>query len=140
MRITVFIAFIAIGLFSFKSSNSEIGISFSNLKLETAMKLAKKEKKIIFIDAYTSWCRPCKIMAATAFKDEKVANTYNKQFVNLKIDMEKNADGAFIARKYKVQAYPTLLFIDSKGNLVKKAIGMQSASQLLNLAKSVEEN
>lgn len=137
MRITLFIAFIAVGLFSFKSSNSETGISFSKLKLETAMKLAKKEKKLIFIDAYTSWCRPCKIMAATAFKDEKVANTFNKQFVNLKVDMEKNADGTFIARKYKVQAYPTLLFIDSKGNLVKKAIGMQSASQLLSLAKSV---
>lgn len=137
MRITLFIAFIAVGLFSFKSSNSETGISFSKLKLETAMKLAKKEKKLIFIDAYTSWCRPCKIMAATAFKDEKVANTFNKQFVNLKVDMEKNADGTFIARKYKVQAYPTLLFIDSKGNLIKKAIGMQSASQLLSLAKSV---
>ena len=77
-------------------------------------------------------------MAATAFKDERVGDLYNASFINIKVEMEKDVDGPEIARMYKVKAYPTLLMIDGKGNLVKQAIGMQSADQLIALAKSVK--
>ena len=53
--------------------------------------------------------------------------------------MEKDKDGPETALMYKIKAYPTLLIIDGKGNLVKQAIGMQSADGLIALAKSVEK-
>ncbi len=117
---------------------SDGGIEFEKMSLAQAKKKAIETGKIIFIDCYTDWCGPCKRMAATAFKDERVGALYNASFINIKVEMEKDADGPEIARLYKIKAYPTLLMIDGKGNLVKQAIGMQSADQLIALAKSVK--
>jgi thiol:disulfide interchange protein len=113
------------------------GIKFSGMRLEAAKKEAAKEGKLIFIDAYTEWCGPCKIMAKTSFKDPKVAELFNANFINLKIEMEKDPDGREVAMKYSVKAYPTLLIIDSEGNLVKQTLGLQSAERLLDFGKSV---
>jgi thiol:disulfide interchange protein len=115
----------------------EGGIAFENISLDEAMKMAKKSGKIIFIDAYTSWCGPCKKMAATSFMDENVASFYNSKFINLKIEMEKSADGPKVARMYGVKAYPTLLFIDGDGILKKSVIGFQTSSQLISTGKSL---
>jgi thioredoxin 1 len=114
------------------------GIKFVNLSLEKAKSLAKENDQLIFIDAYTSWCGPCKKMAATSFKDAKVGELFNNQFINLKIDCEKDADGPELARMYKVRAYPTLLVIDGNGKLVKQVVGFQPADRLVSLAKSVD--
>lgn len=116
----------------------ESGIRFRKVPLADAMKEAMENEQLIFIDAYTSWCGPCKRMAATSFKNQEVGEVFNEQFINLKIDVELDADGPEIARLYKVKAYPTLLVIDGKGKLVKSVIGFQSEDQLLHLASSVE--
>lgn len=113
------------------------GISFDNMSLEKAKKEAKKSGKMIFIDAYTDWCGPCKRMAATSFKDPNVGELYNKNFINIKVEMEKDADGPEIARLYGVKAYPTLLFIDANGRLIKQVVGMKTGDQLIAAAKSV---
>lgn len=113
------------------------GIQFKKTTFEKAKKDAMKSGKLIFIDAYTDWCGPCKRMAATSFKDQSVGDLYNKNFINLKIEMEKNPEGPGIARKYGVKAYPTLLIIDGEGKVVKQTIGMKSKDQLIALANSV---
>lgn len=113
------------------------GIQFDKMSLEDAMALAKKSGKIIFIDAYTDWCGPCKKMASSTFTDENVAKVFNSKFVNIKIEMEKSADGPTVAKMYGVRAYPTLLFIDSDGKLKKSVIGFQTAEQLLAIGKSI---
>jgi thioredoxin 1 len=113
------------------------GITFESLSLAAAKEKAKETGKVIFIDAYTSWCGPCKKMAAISFKDESVAKTFNKKFINIKVEMEQDPDGDEIARFYRVRAYPTLLFIDAEGNLVKSVIGFQTADRLLTIANSL---
>lgn len=118
-------------------NQEEKGIKFKHISLEEAKAKAADEDQLIFIDAYTSWCGPCKKMAATSFQEEKVGEIFNESFVNLKIDVEKDADGPEIARMYKIKAYPTLLFIDKDGKLVKQVIGFQTGDQLINIAKSL---
>jgi len=113
------------------------GISFESVNLEKAKKQAKKEGKLIFIDCYTSWCGPCKRMAATTFKDEEVGKLFNQSFINLKIDIEKDEDGASVARRYGIRAYPTLLMINSDGELIKQTLGFQTKDKLIAFAKSV---
>ena len=113
-------------------------IKFEHLGFEEALKLAKEKKKLIFIDCYTVWCGPCKHMAATAFKDDEVADVYNDQFINLKIEMQKDADGPELSRRYAVQGYPTLLIVDHNGKVVERRLGMQSSNALLDLARSVK--
>lgn len=114
------------------------GIKFRNISLEKAKAEALENDQLIFIDAHTSWCGPCKKMAATSFKDPKVAELYNEKFINLKIDCEKDADGPEISRMYKIKAYPTLLIIDGNGKLIKQVIGFQTADGLISIANSVD--
>ncbi len=112
------------------------GISFEGMDLEKAKKEAKKTGKLIFIDAYTDWCGPCKRMAATSFKDQAVGDLFNEKFINIKIEMEKDADGPEVARLYRVVAYPTLLIIDGNGKLVKQTMGMKTSEQLIAFGNS----
>lgn len=132
---------LALMAFTFKPETKKqeegTGIAFKHISLADAKKQAAKSGKIIFIDAYTSWCGPCKRMAATTFKDPKVAAYFNENFISLKIDVEKDADGPEIEKAYKIQAYPTLLFINDKGKFVKNVIGFQEPDKLMAIAKSV---
>ncbi len=108
------------------------GIQFEHLSWEETMKKAQEEDKIIFVDAYTTWCGPCKWMTANVFPTEEVGSYYNATFVNLKMDMEKG-EGLDFARKYKVRAYPSLLFINGEGELVHQAIGSRAPEDFLDL-------
>ena len=97
---------------------------------------AATQKKLVFVDAYTTWCGPCKLMARTVFVDPTVAEFFNSHFINAKIDME-HGEGPDLAKKYQVNAYPTLLFVDADGALVHAAVGARSAADLLSLANDV---
>ncbi len=106
------------------------GIQFSNSDWETLKSQAKAEQKILFLDAYTTWCGPCKMMSTKVFPLENVGQFYNANFINAKIDMEKG-EGLMLAKEYNVQAYPTFLFIDGDGVLVHTSLGYMSASELI---------
>ncbi len=113
------------------------GIIFESLTFEEAKIKAAETGKLIFIDVHAVWCGPCKMMARGPFKNEKVAQVYNEKFINLKIDAEQDADGEFVSRAFAVNAYPTLLFVDAKGKLVKSFVGYRSEDNLLGMADMV---
>lgn len=135
----VLVAIIGITYAFTPATPEETGIEFQSITVKEAMAKAKKTGKLIFIDCYTNWCGPCKRMAATSFKDAEVAKVYNDQFINVKVEMEKDAEGPELARMYSVRAYPTLLVIDGNGKIVKQVIGGQDVAGLLNLASSVKK-
>lgn len=109
------------------------GINFVEMPFDELLAVAKKEDKVIFIDAYTTWCGPCKMMAAKVFPDAKVGEVYNERFINAKFDMEKG-EGPGLARRYSVMAYPTYLFVDGNGDIVHKGIGYIPQEEFLALA------
>jgi len=97
-------------------------IRFTEKTWAEIQSMARKENKLIFLDAFASWCGPCKWMAANVFTNDTVADYFNKTFICAKIDMEKG-EGITLARQFEVRAYPTLLFIDTAGNMVHKKVG-----------------
>lgn len=116
------------------------GIEFFHGSWEEALQKAYEEEKVIFVDAFTTWCGPCKTMAKFTFTDEEVGNFFNDQFINIKLDMEKD-EGMSWRRKYPVSAYPTLYFIDPEGEVVLKSVGGKKPADLLNLgAKASKGN
>lgn len=117
--------------FTVPSATKGEGIKFSEMGLAEAMSAAKKSGRLIFIDVHASWCGPCKIMAKTTFQSETVGKVFNSKFINLKIDGEKDKDGPELMNVYSVAVYPTLLFIDGDGKLVKKLVGSQTEEKLL---------
>lgn len=109
------------------------GIQFIEQDWQKAIESARAQHKIIFLDAYASWCGPCKMLKRTSFRDQKVADYFNTHFINVAIDMEKGI-GPELLNKYEVSAYPTLLLLDENGTVLRKSVGYLNASQLLSFA------
>lgn len=97
--------------------------------------MAKQENKIIFLDAYASWCGPCKWMSANMFTNDSIADYYNNTFICASFDMEKG-EGMNLRRKYAVNAYPSLIFITPDENMVHERVGApQKVSDYFQMAR-----
>ncbi len=112
------------------------GIEFFHGTWEEALVESKTQDKPIFVDAYTTWCGPCKRMAKTVFTEENVGAFYNENFICMKIDMEK-PDGRKFQQKYPVTAYPTLYYIDGNGETIFHTKGARNAKQFLEMGRTV---
>ncbi len=132
----IFALIMMLGLATSGLKAQDTGIQFFQGTLAQAQAKAKAEKKLIFMDAYTVWCGPCKWMAANTFTDSEVAAYYNKNFINLKMDMEKG-EGPGLARKYGVRAYPTLYFLNPDGTVAHQVMGGRGPDDFIKLGKSV---
>lgn len=110
------------------------GITFFEGTLKSLMDESQKNNKFIFVDCYTSWCSPCKWLAKNVFTNNNVGKYYNDNFINYSLDMEKG-EGKDFAKQYGVNAYPTLLFIDSKGNIQHRYVGACDTATFLNIGK-----
>ncbi|MCX6279098.1 MAG: thioredoxin domain-containing protein [Bacteroidetes bacterium] len=97
-------------------------IAFIEKPWSEIIALAKAQDKLIFLDAYTTWCGPCKWIAANMFTNDSIADFYNQKFICAHFDMEKG-EGTALSRTYQVKAYPTLLFINGNGEMVHKIVG-----------------
>ena len=122
----------------FLSKGSSQGIEFFHGTWEEALLKARTEDKIIFVDAYTTWCGPCKNMAANTFPDPEVGKFFNQNFISMKIDMEKEM-GLEFRKKFPVSAYPTLFFIDYDEEVVQKTVGAKRPEDLIALGVSITE-
>lgn len=109
-------------------------ITFKEADWKTQLATAKKDNKIIFFDAYTSWCGPCKMMAKDVFTKDNVADLFNRVFLNVKYDMEKG-EGPALKDKFGVSAYPTYLFINGDGEVIHKIVGSMPAPEFIAEAK-----
>ncbi|CAI8760859.1 thioredoxin family protein [Chryseobacterium sp. IT-36CA2] len=114
------------------------GIKFEDSNFASILAKAKKEKKLVFIDAYASWCGPCKLMVKNIFPLQSVGDYYNSHFINAKIDMEKG-EGIELAKKYNVKAFPTYLFIDGNGEAVHRTLGYVEEKDFIQFAKDAED-
>ena len=115
------------------SAQQATGVDFQRQPFADLLSQAREEDKLIFIDAYTTWCGPCKMMDAKVFPDPEVAGVFNERFINAKFDMEKG-EGIDLAKRYSVMAFPTYLFVDGEGDLVHKGIGYIPKPALIELA------
>jgi thioredoxin-related protein len=123
-----------LSLLSISNFAQNRSIKFEHGSFKEIKEKALKENKLIFIDAFTTWCGPCKQMAKNIFTNDTVADYYNKNFVNAKIDMEKG-EGIELAKQYDVRCYPNLLFVDGNGNLVHRIAGSMSGKEFIALGE-----
>jgi thiol-disulfide isomerase/thioredoxin len=121
--------FLLVG-FTAQQAVAQTEIAFEHGTWEEILQKAQKENKIIFLDAYASWCGPCKWMAANVFTNADAVSFYNQKFINAKIDMEKG-EGPALAAKYGVSAYPTMLYIDGQGKLLHRTCGSAPAETFI---------
>lgn len=65
------------------------------------------------LDFYTTWCGPCKRLAPLL---EELEKQYKDKVEFERYDAEAPANKALV-EKYKVEAYPTVVFIDKNGKV-----------------------
>jgi thioredoxin-related protein len=107
-------------------------VNFIDGKWEDVKAKAKAENKYLFVDCYTEWCGFCKMLDKNTFSNAKVAEIMNKNFVSVKIDMEKDY-GINLCMKYRVNGFPTALVFNPEGQLVYRIMGYAEPAQYLEL-------
>jgi thioredoxin-related protein len=123
-------------LFSALTAFAQEAIQFQDLPFKDLVAKAKKENKLLFIDAYTSWCGPCKMMEKNTFTQKAVGDYFNTNFINSRFDMEKG-EGREIASKFGVRSYPTYLFLNGDGELVSQNFGYMEGGLFVSMAQDV---
>jgi thiol-disulfide isomerase/thioredoxin len=135
--------------FTYKDQNDK-DVSFSDFK-----------GKYVYIDAWATWCAPCKQQIPHIKQLEKDLHGKNIQFVSISLDKPKDhgkwkkfikdneltgvqlfSDNAFktrIARDYKINTIPRFLLFDPEGKIIdakaKRPSNPKLKEQLLELLK-----
>ena len=99
------------------------GVNFRDITMEQALQEAKNEGKYVFIDFYTAWCGPCKLMEKQMFPLKEMGDYFNPKYVCLKLNAEEDGNGKQTAEKFNVKAYPTFVILDNNGELIHMFAG-----------------
>lgn len=103
--------------------------------LAAALQKAKMEKKAIFLDFYTTWCMPCRMMDESVFRDWDVAEYMAENVVSVKVNAEKGR-GIELKSQFAVESYPTFVFIGPDGVELSRKIGTSSIADFKKMAKT----
>lgn len=153
------ILLITILLFGLNLSAQEINW----VTLEEAIELQKKEPRKIIMDFYTNWCGPCKLLDKKTFKNKDVVNYINENYYAVKFNAEGNDVVVFKGREFTnprylaeranrrnyshqlsqyfgVRAFPSIVYLDEKGDVITKIEGFQTPQQLELYLKMFKNN
>lgn len=137
MRKKIFVFLVALlGLAIQMNAQTTEGMKFckEGTKFAEAVAQAKAEKKMVFLDCYTSWCGPCKMMARDIFPQKKVGDFMNSKFICIKIDMEKG-EGPSLTQKFQVSAFPTFIIFNSDAQEIGRFLGGSDADGFIDRVK-----
>ncbi len=110
------------------------GIEFNHGSWADVQATAKTQNKLIFIDFYTDWCAPCKYMTMNIFPQKEAGDFYNANFISYKVNAEKG-EGPALAKQYKVAGYPTLAYLNYKGEVVHRLTSSMDVKELIEHGK-----
>jgi thioredoxin-related protein len=158
-KIILLLAFISLTINAQEINEKEV----QWMSLSQALEAQKNNPKPIFIDFYTSWCGPCKMLDKQTFNVSSVAAHLNRFFYPVKFNAEGNDEVIFNNKKYKnpnydaskintrnsrheivadlkVKGYPSMFIIDANGEVKKEIVGFRPADELtqelINFLKS----
>lgn len=133
MRLLLILFLLPVHLFA-QGVSSDEGIKFEHSSWKEIVAKAKQDNKLIFMDCYTSWCGPCKMMAKTVFKEAKVGEFFNKNFINSKFDMGVG-EGKKLKDKFNVNVFPTFLVINSNEEVIHRFVGGMKSPEFIAKAQ-----
>jgi len=91
---------------------------------EAGMRIAGQERKPVMIDFMAEWCGWCKKLDREVYTHPQVL-AMSQKFVSIKVDGDRRRD---LVRKYAVDGYPTIVFLDSQGRELHRVVGYPTAT------------
>lgn len=134
-------AFFLMTLMSFvKSGPVKLGqgIMFTKTTFANAIKLAKEQHKLVFIDIYATWCGPCTMLKLKTFPKKEAGDFFNANFINLSLNGEEG-EGLKLFQAYQLNTFPTLIILDSDGTPLLGAEGYMDAKDLIAFGRAAIE-
>ena len=132
------------------------------MSFNEALEAQEKEPRKIFMDVYTDWCGPCKLLDKNTFQNADVAKYVNENYYAVKFNAEgtesidyqdfvytnpnydPNREGRnsqhLFAHAMKINAYPSVVFFDEEGNLIQPLPGYKTPQQLEIFLKMIEND
>ncbi len=124
------------------------------MSFDEAIALQKENPKPIFMDVYTDWCGPCKMLDKNTFQTKEVSEYINANYYAVKFNGEGNTTVNYKGRKFsnpgydanlkgrnsmheftgflKVEGYPSMYVLDKTGEIAKVIVGYYQPEQLLS--------
>jgi len=137
------------GFFFFMSASAQ---EIKWMSMNEALEAQKKSPKKIFMDVYTNWCGPCKMLDKRTFRNKDVVGYVNQNYYAVKFNAEGteevhyndftytnpnyNPDRKgrnsthFFANALKISGYPSIVFFDEEGKLIAPVTGFKTPQQL----------
>ncbi len=113
---------------------------YYGISLTDVIDRAKIENKLVFIDFVADWCAPCKLMEEDIYTYKPLYDQINRDFISYRVDIEKQ-NGPNLSYLYDVKKLPTLLFLDTQGEIIVKREGSLGITGVMELAnKAVKMN
>lgn len=146
------VAFVTFNFYAQESDKNSLDETILNWEtsFKEALKKSKKEKKPVLIYFTGSdWCGPCKILDKKLFHSEKFKAIADKDLILYEANNPRNRDlveeerlqeNYKLIRKYKVSAYPTLVFVNYKGKMIGYKKGLILIDYYYPFINSVIEN
>lgn len=152
---TFYILIIALSLVQTLPAQSKI----KWMSMNEALAAQQENPKKIFMDAYTDWCGPCKLLDKNTFSNADVAAYINEHYYPVKFNAEgteeitykdfkytnPNHDPEskgrnsqhFLAHALKINAYPMMVFFNENGDLIQPVAGYHTPKELELFLKMV---
>ena len=132
------------------------------LTLNEALAAQEKTPKKIFMDVYTNWCPPCKLMDKKTFQNDDVIDYINENYYAVKFNAEGTEEvrynnttftnpeyrkGKFgrnsmhmFTQALKINSYPSIVFFDEKGAMIAPVPGYRTPQQLELYLKMIQND
>lgn len=110
------------------------GIAFAAGSFDEALAKARSERRLLLVDVYTDWCGWCRKLDREVFSDRRVAEAA-RDLVAVRVNAEKG--GEKVADRYDVQGFPTILFVDGSGNIVKRIDGYVDVAEMVRILSTL---
>ncbi len=132
------------------------------MSMDEALAAQKNTPKKIFMDVFTTWCGPCKMLEKNTFSNADVIEFVNKNYYAVKFNAEgieeitfedftytnpnyqegrKGRNSThFFADALKLRGYPSLVFFADDGTLIQAIPGYKTPEQLEIYLKMIASN
>lgn len=104
---------------------------------DAAFAEARRDKKLVFVDAGIEGCTACRWMHEITLKDARVIEKLEASFVSVSIDADAQPD---LGSRFEEWGWPALVFLDADGNIVRAIRGNKIPENFLPILDELARN